>query len=79
MYLFFYLSLQMASSAKKTGFMSICGVCDFCTTHLHKHSLIIKTHVPWYMSPSTACVDFHKSEGFGKDGDSFHMGSWVIG
>ena len=75
--LFFYFSLQMASSAKKTKFMSTCGVCDLSTRHLHKHTL--GTHVPWYMSSSTACVDCQNSEGFGKDRDRFHRGHKLIG
>ena len=44
--------------------------------HLNKHTL--RTHVPWYVSPSTACVDCHKSEGFGKDRDRFHKGHRLI-
>ena len=66
----------MATSAKKSRFAHTCEVCDLSTTHLNKHTL--RTHVPWYVSPSTACVDCHKSEGFGKDRDRFHKGHRLI-
>ena len=46
------------------------------TTHLHKHSL--RTHLPWFVSQSTACMDCHKSEGFGKDCDRLHKGHRLI-
>ena len=67
----------MVSSAKKTRFISTCGVCDLSNTHLHKHTLW--THVPWYVSPSTACFDCKISEGFGKERDLFHRGHRLIG
>ena len=65
----------MASSARSQC-LSTCEVCDLTTTHLHKHTL--RTHVPWYVSPSTAWVDCHKSEGFGKDCDRFYKGHMLI-
>ena len=72
----FSISMQMAASAKKTRFAHTCEVCDLSTTHLNKHNL--RTHVPWYVSPSTAWVNCHKSEGFGKDCARFHRGDRLI-
>ena len=72
----FSISLQIATSAKKSRFSNTCEVCDLSTTHLNKHTL--RTQVPWYASPFTACVDNHKSEGFGKDSDRFHKGHRLI-
>ena len=51
-------------------------MCDLPTTHRHKYTL--RTQVPWYASPSTAWVDWNKSEGFGKDLDCSHKGYRLI-
>ena len=72
----FSISLQMATSEKKSRLSNSCEMCDLSTIHLNKHTL--RTHVPWYVSPSTACVDCHKSECFGKDRDRFHKGHRLI-
>ena len=74
--MFFYSSLRMATSVKKSRFIDTCKVCDLSTTHRHEYTL--RTQVPWHASPSTACVDWNKSEGFGKDHDCSHKGHRLI-
>lgn len=54
-----------------------CGLCDFKTNHIRRH--VLKVHVPWYLDPSTACVDCQKSEGYGGQLLRFHRRHQLFG
>ena len=49
-----------------------CNACGNKTSRLRRHAL--RVHMPWYMDPSTACVDCQRNEGTGLDLNRFHPG-----
>lgn len=51
-------------------FRGKCQVCGQFTKHVKKHYL--RSHIPWYMNPATACADCQLSEGTERELRTFH-------
>lgn len=62
----------MPPKSKKARFSDHCQVCGATSTHLYRHML--RVHLPWYLDPTTACVDCHMSAGAGRDLQAVHGG-----
>ena len=55
-----------------------CMSCGEYCINLRRHAL--RTHMPWYMDPSTACVDCQRGEGCPRHVERFHhMHQRIIG
>ena len=55
---------------KKIKFTRKCNFCDNEDNHYKRHFLM--AHIPWYMSPATACVDCQTAEGRGRELAHYH-------
>ena len=57
-------SYRMASNYEKRGWMTFRDHCQVCGAHsLHVYRHILRVHLPWYVNPTTSCVDCHVSAG----------------
>ena len=57
-----------------------CSSCGDYSVNLRRHAMPWPCHMPWYMDPSTACVDYQRGEGCRRDVERFHcMHQRIIG
>ena len=52
--------------------VEVCEVCGWQLRHIKRH--VLRIHVPWYMNPSTACIDCQRSESGDTQLRTFHPG-----
>ena len=67
---YFFIHFRMPPKQKRQKLSDTCNICNISVTHLKRHML--KSHMPWYVSPSSACADCHVSEGSGSQFQFFH-------
>ena len=69
LFLFVFIG-TMPPQSKKARFQDNCQVCGEVDTHLYRH--MRRAHLPWYLSPASACIDCHMSAGTMKDLHNVH-------
>ena len=65
-------SYRMASKEKRgrITFRDQCQVCGANSPHVYRHML--RVHLPWYVNPTTSCVDCHVSAGNARELQNMH-------
>ena len=74
----FFVFCRMPPRSKKARFNDSCQTCEAVTTHVYRH--VLQAHLPWYLSPATACVSCHMSAGTVKERRVLHgRHQWIAG
>ena len=74
----FFIFCRMPPRSKKARFNDSCQTCEAVTTHVYRH--VLRAHLPWYLSPATACVSCHMSAGTVKERSVLHgRHQWIAG
>ena len=74
----FFIFCRMPPRSKKARFKDSCQTCEAVTTHVYRH--VLRAHLPWYLSPATACVSCHMSAGTVKERSVLHgRHQWIAG
>ena len=65
-------SYRMASKEKRgrITFRDQCQVCGANSPYVYRHML--RVHLPWYVNPTTSCVDCHVSAGNARELQNMH-------